>query len=325
VKVSDAPDDYIAQQMKAIVGIELTIDRLEGKWKMSQNRADADIDGVIHGLGASDIAQESHGCRKSCARDVQFVPLPLDSLVENDAPSALNLAGAARCSTAFVFTSAQSCVPATLDHEMRAEMQLHLDRRVEQLVASGLTAEEARLAARREFGNVAVHQEDGRDARRTRWIESTFGRRTLRVSIFQTQATVVGDDRARAGVWHRGIRRALRLLQSAIMRPPPGVPAMFRSSSCAGWCGRRISRRGNRWDLVSRAARDERASDGLLRCYRVDGGQRRRRCTRRARPRVGQSALRHRRLLLHRGLRPASGSGLPASVQGGGPNRSSWA
>jgi len=55
--VSDAPDDYIAQQMKAIVGIELTIDRLEGKWKMSQNRVDADIDGVIQGLGASDIAQ----------------------------------------------------------------------------------------------------------------------------------------------------------------------------------------------------------------------------------------------------------------------------
>jgi transcriptional regulator len=56
--VSDAPDDYITQQMKAIVGVELTIDRLEGKWKMSQNRADADIDGVIRGLGESDGAQD---------------------------------------------------------------------------------------------------------------------------------------------------------------------------------------------------------------------------------------------------------------------------
>jgi transcriptional regulator len=56
--VSDAPEDFIAQQMKAIVAVELEIDRLEGKWKMSQNRSDADIDGVIHGLGESNAAQD---------------------------------------------------------------------------------------------------------------------------------------------------------------------------------------------------------------------------------------------------------------------------
>jgi transcriptional regulator len=52
-KVSDAPEDFIAQQMRAIVGLEIRIDRLEGKWKMSQNRSAADIDGVIAGLAAS--------------------------------------------------------------------------------------------------------------------------------------------------------------------------------------------------------------------------------------------------------------------------------
>ena len=51
--VRDAPDDYIAQQMKAIVGLSIQIERLEGKWKMSQNRTDADIAGVIDGLNAS--------------------------------------------------------------------------------------------------------------------------------------------------------------------------------------------------------------------------------------------------------------------------------
>jgi transcriptional regulator len=51
--VTDAPEDHIAQQMKAIVAVELTIARLEGKWKMSQNRSDADIDGVIRGLKSS--------------------------------------------------------------------------------------------------------------------------------------------------------------------------------------------------------------------------------------------------------------------------------
>lgn len=48
--VSDAPDDYIAGQLKAIVGIEIPIGCLEGKWKMSQNKTAADRQGVINGL-----------------------------------------------------------------------------------------------------------------------------------------------------------------------------------------------------------------------------------------------------------------------------------
>jgi transcriptional regulator len=56
--VSDAPADFIAQQMKAIVGIELAIERLEGKWKMSQNRSAADIDGVIDALGSSKVVRD---------------------------------------------------------------------------------------------------------------------------------------------------------------------------------------------------------------------------------------------------------------------------
>jgi transcriptional regulator len=52
--VSDAPPDYVAQQILAIVGLELELTRIEGKWKMSQNRSSADIDGVVQGLAASD-------------------------------------------------------------------------------------------------------------------------------------------------------------------------------------------------------------------------------------------------------------------------------
>jgi transcriptional regulator len=51
--VSDAPESFIAQQLKAIVGVRIRIVRLEGKWKMSQNRPDQDIDGVVNGLSAS--------------------------------------------------------------------------------------------------------------------------------------------------------------------------------------------------------------------------------------------------------------------------------
>ncbi len=48
--VSDAPTDYIASQMKAIVGIEIPITHIDGKWKMSQNKDDADRQGVINGM-----------------------------------------------------------------------------------------------------------------------------------------------------------------------------------------------------------------------------------------------------------------------------------
>lgn len=51
--VDDAPEPYIAGQLKAIVGVEILIDRVEGKWKLSQNRSDADIVGAIEGLEAS--------------------------------------------------------------------------------------------------------------------------------------------------------------------------------------------------------------------------------------------------------------------------------
>jgi len=51
--LSDAPEDYVATQARAIVGLELRISRLEAKAKLSQNRSDADIAGAIEGLEAT--------------------------------------------------------------------------------------------------------------------------------------------------------------------------------------------------------------------------------------------------------------------------------
>ena len=52
-QASDAPDDFIAGMLNAIVGVEMPIQRLEGKWKMSQNRPRADRLGAIDGLAGS--------------------------------------------------------------------------------------------------------------------------------------------------------------------------------------------------------------------------------------------------------------------------------
>jgi transcriptional regulator len=48
--VSDAPAGYVDGLLRAIVGFELTITKLEGKWKLSQNRDVADRAGVRDGL-----------------------------------------------------------------------------------------------------------------------------------------------------------------------------------------------------------------------------------------------------------------------------------
>jgi len=49
-KVSDAPESYVASQIKGIVGVEIAIARIEGKWKVSQNRPAVDLAGVVAGL-----------------------------------------------------------------------------------------------------------------------------------------------------------------------------------------------------------------------------------------------------------------------------------
>jgi len=48
--VSDAPADYVEQVLRAIVGIEIPVQRWEGKFKLSQNRSAADVAGVVAGL-----------------------------------------------------------------------------------------------------------------------------------------------------------------------------------------------------------------------------------------------------------------------------------
>ncbi len=52
-QVSDAPDDYVANMLRGIVGLELNISQLEGIWKLNQHRSAADKTSTIAGLQAS--------------------------------------------------------------------------------------------------------------------------------------------------------------------------------------------------------------------------------------------------------------------------------
>lgn len=51
--VSDAPADFVRKLSRAVVGLRLRVERLEGKWKLSQNRPEGDRIGVVAGLSAS--------------------------------------------------------------------------------------------------------------------------------------------------------------------------------------------------------------------------------------------------------------------------------
>ncbi|MFT7526637.1 MAG: transcriptional regulator [Arenicella sp.] len=58
-KVADSPEGHIERQMAGIVGIEISLSSMHGKWKMSQNRSESDHQGVVDGLSESGQAGTS--------------------------------------------------------------------------------------------------------------------------------------------------------------------------------------------------------------------------------------------------------------------------
>lgn len=59
-QVSDAPDDYVQNQLKAIIGVEILVERIEGKFKVSQNQPEANWQSVAEHFqqaGHSEMAQ----------------------------------------------------------------------------------------------------------------------------------------------------------------------------------------------------------------------------------------------------------------------------
>ena len=112
----------------------------------------------------------------------------------------------------------------SIESDMQHEMRDHLERAVERLIGRGMSPEDARRAARREFGNVTVIEEDARDARGMRWIDALlgdlrfafryFGRNKLTVAIIVSVfALGIGANTA-----------LVTAIQSQFQRPAPVVP-----------------------------------------------------------------------------------------------------
>ncbi|MCC0044332.1 MAG: FMN-binding negative transcriptional regulator [Brucellaceae bacterium] len=54
--VTDAPEKYLDAMTRAIVGIRMRVERIEGSWKLNQHKSDADRAGVVSGLAAEERA-----------------------------------------------------------------------------------------------------------------------------------------------------------------------------------------------------------------------------------------------------------------------------
>jgi transcriptional regulator len=64
--VTDAPVDYIDAQKRLIVGIEIEVATLEGKWKVSQNQPEANRRSVVAGFGADETTREMAELVRNC-------------------------------------------------------------------------------------------------------------------------------------------------------------------------------------------------------------------------------------------------------------------
>jgi transcriptional regulator len=66
--VDDAPAPYIEGQLRAIVGVEIEVRRIEAKWKLSQNRSTDDVDGAVAGLSSGSAGDRATAERMAEAR-----------------------------------------------------------------------------------------------------------------------------------------------------------------------------------------------------------------------------------------------------------------
>ena len=145
---------------------------------------------------------------------------------------------------------------------MQAEMREHLDRATARLVARGMTEADARLEARREFGNVTVLQEEAREARGARWIDDIAGDARFALRYFARHKATTAIIVVVIALGTGANTLIFSIFQSEFIRPAPAVPEI--SSHARVWAQERAARTA-RWEsrgfslpeLVALAARHE--------------------------------------------------------------------
>jgi predicted permease len=133
----------------------------------------------------------------------------------------------------------------SLEDDMQAEVRLHLDRATDRMIARGMPPEDARLAARREFGNVAVIQEEARDARGPRWGEALAGDVRFAFRYFGRHKATVTIIVAVLALGTGVNTMIFSIFQAEFLRPAPAVP--YDAAHARVWAQQRATRAG-RWE-----------------------------------------------------------------------------
>jgi putative ABC transport system permease protein len=114
---------------------------------------------------------------------------------------------------------------AALERDMREEMGAHLEQAVERLTRRGLSDPDARAMARREFGNVGYLQEEARDVRGGRWLE-TLARDVRFAFRYFARTPLTAITLVLVLSLGIGVNAALfSILQALMLRPAPARPA----------------------------------------------------------------------------------------------------
>ena len=139
---------------------------------------------------------------------------------------------------------------SALEREMRDEMQYHLDERTAAFVAGGLSQREAHRAARREFGNVATHQESGRDARPASFIHSMLGDIRFALRYYRRKPLASATIVLVLAIGIGGHAFQMSLLVGVVSNRAPGMPSdvplvrirgMQRPKDVPKWVGAPLS------------------------------------------------------------------------------------
>lgn len=134
--------------------------------------------------------------------------------------------------------------PNALNDDMQAEMREHIARATERLIARGMSADDARIAAKREFGNATVIQYEARDVRGAQWIDSVRGDLRFAFRYFARHKATVAIIFAVLALGTGANAMIFSTFQSEFLRPAPAVPddnalarvwARERATTTARW------------------------------------------------------------------------------------------
>src|SRR6185436_7297204 len=132
-----------------------------------------------------------------------------------------------------------------LENDMQHEMREHLERATQRYMAGGMSTADARLAARREFGNVTVIQEEARDARGARWLDALAGDLRFAFRYFARHRATTAIIVAVLALGTGANAFIFSVYQAEFVRPAPAVPS--NDALARMWVQERPTRTA-RWD-----------------------------------------------------------------------------